>query len=147
MVLRPPSTRAGIAMALGASLCWSLSTVIMRPAVDQVDPLIANAIRLPFGCLVLLALSLGNRRRGGASPFAIPRRSAAVLTAAGAFSALSGTLWLFALRYAGAAKSATLNSTAPVFAAPLAMLLLGERLSLQGVLGILLTVAGVALVV
>src|SRR5438046_4186450 len=90
--VRAVSARAGIAMALGASLCWALSTVIMRPAIDLVDPLVANALRLPVGCLVLVGLSLGNRR-GGGNPFAISRRSVAVLALAGSFSAISGGLW------------------------------------------------------
>ena len=58
-----------------------------------------------------------------------------------------GALWLFGLRYAGAAKAATLSSTAPVFAAPLAVLFLGERLTPQVGVGILLTIAGIWLVI
>jgi DME family drug/metabolite transporter len=144
--LRAPTSRAGVAMALGASLCWASSAIIMRPASELVDPLIANAVRLPIACLVLIGLSLGNQRRRP-SPVAVSGRSVAVLAVAGCFSAVSGACWLFGLRYAGAAKAATLSSTAPVFAAPLAVLFLGERLSLQTGLGILLTVVGVALVV
>src|SRR5581483_6281988 len=144
--LRAPTSRAGIAMALGASLCWAGSAIIMRPASELVDPLVANAVRLPIACLVLIGLSLGNQRRHTNS-LVVSRRSVAVLALAGCFSAISGACWLFGLRYAGAAKAATLSSTAPVFAAPLAMLFLGERPSLQTGLGILLTVAGVALVV
>ncbi len=144
--LRAPTSRAGIAMALGASLCWAGSAIIMRPASELVDPLVANAVRLPIACLVLIGLSLGNQRRHTSS-LVVSRRSVAVLALAGCFSAISGACWLFGLRYAGAAKAATLSSTAPVFAAPLAMLFLGERPSLQTGLGILLTVAGVALVV
>ena len=43
------------------------------------------------------------------------------------------------MRYAGAAKAAALSSTAPMFAAPLAVILLAERLSPKVGLGTLLT--------
>ena len=48
---------------------------------------------------------------------------------------------------AGAAKTAILASTAPVFAMPLAMLFLRERPGPRAVVGTLLAIAGIALVV
>jgi drug/metabolite transporter (DMT)-like permease len=150
-VVRPPedvapvSTRVGIVMALGASVCWALSAVLVKPSLSEVDPLVANAVRLPVAFLVLVGLTLGTRRQ--ANPFAISRRSFAVLALTGAFSAVSGGLWLVGVQLAGAAKSSTLNSTAPIFAAPLAALLLGERLTPQIGAGILLTILGIWLVI
>lgn len=141
----PTSVPAGIAMSLGASVCWALSAILVKPALAQVDPLIANAVRLPFACLVLVALSFGTRRQS--NPFAVPRRSLLVLAATGCVTALSGGLWLLGVQLAGAAKASTLSSTAPAFAAPLAALVLGERLNLQVGLGICLTIVGVWLVI
>ena len=143
--VKPASTRVGIAMSLTAAVCWALSAILVKPALGQVEPLIANGIRLPVACLVLIGLSLGTRRQ--TNPFAVKRRSLLVLGVTGCFSALSGGLWLFGVQLAGAAKASTLSSTAPVFAAPLAALILGERLTLQVGLGILLTIVGVWLVI
>jgi drug/metabolite transporter (DMT)-like permease len=143
--VKPVGARVGVAMALGAALCWATSTVLVKPALEQVTPLVANAIRLPFGCIVLFVLaSIAGRR---SSPFAIRRRSLAVLAATGTISGFSMILWLMGVQLAGAAKAATLNSTAPVFAAPLAALVLGERLTAQMGIGIVLTVLGVWLVI
>jgi DME family drug/metabolite transporter len=140
----PSVTRRGVLLALAASLCWAASTVMVRPALDQVDPLLANAIRLPAACLVLALFVL--RGAGGASSLAVGRRSALVLAGAGVVSGASGALWLFGVRHAGAAKAAALSSTAPIFAAPLAVLLLGERLSPKVGVGTLMSVVGIWLV-
>jgi drug/metabolite transporter, DME family len=141
----PVSVRVGILMSIGASICWALSTVLVKPALSEVDPIVANAVRLPIACLVLVGLSLGMRPKS--NPFAVSRRTLLVLAGAGCLSGLSGAMWLFGVQFAGAAKAATLSSTAPVFASPLAALLLGERLTLQVGVGILLTVFGIWLVI
>ncbi|HEY3107489.1 MAG TPA: DMT family transporter [Chloroflexota bacterium] len=138
------ATRPGVLLALAASLCWATSTVMVRPALDQIDPLLANAIRLPAAFLVLALTVLRGAR--GAGAFAISPRSALVLAGAGLVSGVSGAFWLVGVRYAGAAKAAALSSTAPMFAAPLAVLLLGERLSPRVGLGTLVTIVGIWLV-
>ena len=136
--------RTGILMALAASVCWSLSTVLVRPSLDLIDPVLGNGVRLPVAFVVMSLLSL----RGGQvpNPFAYGRRSAGTLAVAGSMSGVSGALWLYSVGTAGAAKAATLSSTAPIFAAPLAALLLGEKLSMQIGLGTVITVVGIWLV-
>jgi DME family drug/metabolite transporter len=139
-----PLTGLGVALALGAALCWSVAPVILRPALLQVDLLVANAIRLPTACIVLILLSL--RAGSPGHPFSYGRRTAALLAFGGLCNGFSSGLWLIGLGEAGAAKAAALSSTAPIFAAPLAALFLRERLSAPVLAGTGLTVAGVALV-
>ena len=50
-----------------------------------------------------------------------------------------------ALDLAGAARAATLSSTSPLFAAPAAVVFLGERLTPRIVVGTVLAVVGIAL--
>jgi DME family drug/metabolite transporter len=140
----PAVVRKGIAMAVVASLCWATSTVMVRPALASIDPLLANGIRLPIGCLVLALMTLRGRR--GGNPFAIGRRATLVLAGAGLLSGVSGGFWLLGVAYAGAAKTAALSSTAPIFATPLAVFLLGEDPSSRTAVGTLLTAAGIWLV-
>jgi drug/metabolite transporter, DME family len=86
----------GVLFAVGAALCWAVAPILLRPALDQVDPVLANAIRLPAACLVLIALSL----RGSAPvrhPFAYGRRTAGLLALAGLCNGLSSILWLIGL--------------------------------------------------
>ena len=49
----PVVVRRGILLAMAASFCWAGSTIVVRPALDQIDPLLGNGIRLPVACLVL----------------------------------------------------------------------------------------------
>lgn len=135
----------GVLFAVGAAACWAVAPVILRPALDRVDPVLANAIRLPAACLVLIGLSMRGGARPG-HPFAFGRRTSALLAFAGLCNGLSSILWLVGLQGAGAAKAAALSSTAPIFAAPLAALVLRERLTGSVLVGTVLTVVGVALV-
>ena len=61
-------------------------------------------------------------------------------------SVIGATLYLTAVQKAGASKAAVLASLAPLFSVPMA-LIAGEAVNLRLVLGIAVTVVGVALVV
>ena len=58
----------------------------------------------------------------------------------------SSVLYVAGIKYAGVAVGSILSSVAPMFAMPLGVVFLGERLSVSAVLGILVTIAGLALV-
>ena len=58
-------------------------------------------------------------------------------------TAASSVLFVASLKYAGVAVGSVLSSTAPVFALPLGVMFLGERIATPTVLGVLLAVAGV----
>ncbi len=139
------ASRTGVLASLAAAVCWALSTVLVRPALDVVDPSVANAVRLPFACIILWGLSAGFERKTGMEGF--NRRTLLILAFGGTLSAFSGSLWLYSVLHAGAAKAATLSSTAPIFAVPLSMIFLGERPSKQIFFGTLVSVIGIWLVI
>ncbi|MCA1667934.1 MAG: DMT family transporter [Thermomicrobia bacterium] len=135
----------GIVFSLIAAVCWSLSTVVQSKALAHSDPITVNLIRMPVAAGVLLVASRGRAniplRQFGARTFLF-------LVFIGIFgTGLASITYLGALKIAGAGKTAVLGATAPLFALPLSMLLLGERPGLRAVLGTLLTVLGIALVV
>ncbi|HEX5501117.1 MAG TPA: DMT family transporter [Thermomicrobiales bacterium] len=135
----------GVGLALAAALCWACSTTITRVAVEQIDVVTANTIRLPVSAAVLLLLGRG---RAKLPPSRYGWRTFGILFLVGAVgTAGSGFLFLTSVQLAGAARTAILASTAPVFAMPLAVLFLRERPGLRGLLGTLVAVAGIALVV
>jgi probable blue pigment (indigoidine) exporter len=135
----------GIAFSLIAAICWSLSTVVQSKALAHSDPITVNLIRMPVAACVLLAASRGRaniplRQFGG--------RTFLFLAVIGIFgTGLASIAYLGALKIAGAGRTAVLGATAPLFALPLSMLLLGERPGARAVAGTLLTVLGIALVV
>ncbi|MGI8688827.1 MAG: DMT family transporter [Thermomicrobiales bacterium] len=135
----------GIVFSLIAAICWSLSTVVQSKALAHSDAITVNLIRMPVAACVLLIASRGRAniplRQFGARTFLF-------LVVIGIFgTGLANISYLGALKIAGAGKTAVLGATAPLFALPLSVLLLGERPGLRAVMGTLLTVLGIALVV
>ncbi len=135
----------GIVFSLIAAICWSLSTVVQSKALAHSDAITVNLIRMPVAACVLLIASRGRAniplRQFGARTFLF-------LAVIGIFgTGLASITYLGALKIAGAGKTAVLGATAPLFALPLSMLLLGERPGMRAVVGTLLTVVGIALVV
>ena len=135
----------GVTLSLIAAVCWSLSTVIQSKALAHADTITVNLIRMPVAACVLFIAS-----RGRAS---IPLRqfgwrTFVFLSAIGIFgSGLASLAYLGSLQIAGAGKTAILGATAPLFALPLSMVLLGERPGWRSVGGTALTVLGIGLVV
>ncbi len=135
----------GLLSAAGAALCWAIAVSILKLALAEVDVVTANAIRLPVVALSLLALSAGRRTF---RPKDYGWRPTAVVGLAGVLGITIGSLFfLRAVQAVGAAKTAVLSSTSPLFAVPLSILFLGERPSLPAILGTLLCVGGVILLV
>jgi S-adenosylmethionine uptake transporter len=63
----------------------------------------------------------------------------------GVVTAASSVLFVTAIKWADVAVAAVLSSTAPLFALPLGLIFLGERISRGALLGTALAVVGVAM--
>lgn len=118
----------GIGWILMASVLWALSISLLKVGLQGVNLVMANGIRLPLACLVLIPLALGQRP---AAPSSKPAVREIILGAfSGALSfGLGGFLFLAAIQYAGAGKAAVLTSCAPLFGLPLSALYLKERVT------------------
>jgi drug/metabolite transporter (DMT)-like permease len=141
---RPGDSRRGLGLAAAvvAAAAWAISAVMLKAPLRDVDPVAAQAVRLPLAAATLWATPWAwgawrDLRAGG-------RTAVARVALLGVCTALSAVLFVSGLKYAGVAVSSVLSSTAPLFAIPLGMLVLGERLTPGAVLGALLTVAGMA---
>jgi drug/metabolite transporter (DMT)-like permease len=131
-------------MALSAALLWAISSVIIRPALDQVDVLTATSFRMVAGAITLWLIARW-RARGAEAPARRPRLRVVLLS--GTISSCSMFLYTLAIQQAGAARTSTLGATAPLYAVPLAALLLGEHVTPRMAFGTILAVVGVILVV
>jgi drug/metabolite transporter (DMT)-like permease len=131
----------GIWTAALASAAWALSTVMMKPPLHEVEPLTAQAIRMPLAS-ALLWLTPWTRGAGaalrGAGRGPLVRMLVLSVVTAG-----SSVLFVTSLKYAGVTVGAVLSSTAPLFAVPLGVIFLGERVSAFTIGGALLAVAGI----
>lgn len=145
--LRPAD--AGLAIGLGlvliAALTWALASVWVRDAAEGVAPALVGAIRMPAAGVfaALWARRAGQRLRPGH----YGRRAIWLLFTAGVLgTGLGSVLWVIGVQQAGAARTALLSSTAPLFALPLAALYLHERITGRVVAGTVLSIVGIGLV-
>ncbi|MDP2702615.1 MAG: DMT family transporter [Candidatus Rokubacteria bacterium] len=150
IVFRRPSDRPregrtglGLAAATTASVAWAVSLLLLKPAMGSLDAVTAQAVRLPLAGLVLLATPWG---WGAVTQMGRASRGVFLRVAfLGAVTAGSSVLFVTGVKLADVAVAAVLSSTSPLFAIPLGLVFLGERLTARAVLGTLVTVAGLAL--
>jgi DME family drug/metabolite transporter len=134
----------GLLIVLLASFFWAVSTVSLRVAADGVAAPIVSSIRIPAAALLALALARGTGR--SLHPAHYGARSMLTLTIAGLLGVGTSLLYVLAIQQTGAARTAILSSTAPLFALPLAALVLRERITRRVAAGTLLSIAGIWLV-
>ena len=140
---REERTGLGLAAATTASVAWAVSLLLLKPAMGSLDAVTAQAVRLPLAGLVLLATPWG---WGAATQMGRANRGVFLRVAfLGAVTAGSSVLFVTGVKLADVAVAAVLSSTSPLFAIPLGLVFLGERLTARAVLGTLVTVAGLAL--
>lgn len=139
------ATGAGVALAnasvAGSVVLFGMATVATRVAVQTVSPIMLSVLRFGAGGLLLalaLAIVAPGRLRvvGRDVPFLI-------MLGAIQFAAFSLTYNL-GLRFTEASRGALMLATMPLWSAFLARLMGRERLRPSQVLGIIVTLAGVA---
>jgi len=136
----------GVTLALVAAVGWATSTVMVRPALREVDPIVASTIRLPFATIVLTLAALRLRRIDSRRLDLKPAMTAWLIFA-GLMTVASATLFLWSVELAGAARTAALSSVSPIFSATIAILLLGEQLTPRLALGMAISLMGVLAIV
>ena len=136
-----PRPWRGVVQALLAALSWGVSVVALRVPLEEIDPVSAQAIRLPLGAMILWITPWAIRgvpvlMRGGWPLLG-------KLIALAAVTAVSSILYSASVKYAGVAVASVLSSTAPLFAVPLGVVFLGERLPMVTVVGTAITMIGI----
>jgi drug/metabolite transporter (DMT)-like permease len=133
--------RLGLAAALLAALAWATSVILLKPALEEVDAVSAQAVRLPLAAALLWCTPWAWR----IGPQLRARGRAAVwqLVLLGGLTAASSILFVAGVGRAGVAIGTVLSSTSPIFALLLAVFFLGERVRPAAVAGTALTVLGI----
>jgi len=135
---QPAAGRVYLILAL-AVVAISLSAIFIRMA--QAPGVVIASYRMVFAALVMLPLAL---RRGERGRFT--GRSVLLALAAGFFLALHFATWISSLSYTSVAASVSLASTTPLWLALLSWLFLGRPPSLAVLFGMLVAVAGGAII-
>ena len=129
--------------ALLTALFWSGSSIVFAAAISRIGSVQVNVSRLIFGALFLLAVILvfGFEIHLSSSQYAN-------LAISGFLGLVFGDTFLFqSYVYNGARLSMLIMSVAPAISAVLAYIFIQEVLPFWGILGILVTMAGIAMVV
>uniref|UniRef100_Q07NP4 EamA domain-containing protein n=1 Tax=Rhodopseudomonas palustris (strain BisA53) TaxID=316055 RepID=Q07NP4_RHOP5 len=122
------------------SIGWGLNWPVMKHILTEWPPLSARGLTGVAGALLLAALALA---RGESLAVPKPQRPRLLLAAF-----LNVTCWMtlmgLALLWLPASEAAVIAYTMPVWAALLAWLLLGERMSWMRVVALVMAFAGIA---
>jgi drug/metabolite transporter (DMT)-like permease len=135
---------SGVACALASAVCVAGATALTRVAIQDIDILAANMLRLPFSATLCAVISTVERRQ---PPWRVERRSIPALCAAGVTGLASGLCYLSAIKLVGASTTATLNAAGPIFGLLGAIIFLSERPTRRSIVGTLIAFLGVVLVV
>lgn len=137
--------RAGVAFGILAAICQSAGNVLTKLGATEASALAVSVVRLAFGGLGIgLQVALMGRLLEATKP--LRSRVQGSRLALGTFLGTYIGIWLMNAGLMGAdvGVASTLNSTSPIFVLPLAVFVLGERVSARAVFGAVLAVAGVA---
>ena len=146
-VAAPARTFEGYAMLVAAPILWAISTLWLAGAGGDLGTIPSAALRMTAGTVLLMALLLTVRRKD--LRFAVSRRRDVVTIALASLAGISvaNLLYVYALVEAGAARTAVLSASGPLFAIPFAIVFLREPLTRRMVLGTTLSVTGIIVVV
>lgn len=129
------------ALLVGMALIWGVNASVMKLAVTEMPPLVFNAARLGLASIALVVLALGVRRPE------LTRRDIARLLMLGVLgTGLYQFFMIEGLARTRAGTTALILSSGPAFVALFGRVLGVERITGRGMLGIILSMAGIAFV-
>ena len=133
------------AVLFAAVLIASSSSIMIRYLGRGygVPALAIAAGRLGLASLILSPLALG---RAGGELRRLPRRALLLALLSGAFLALHFASWVSSLDYTSVASSAVLVTTTPIWVGLAGLLFFRERLRQLALVGVVLTLAGSAMI-
>ena len=139
------SSVGGVLASLGTVVCWGFGVVLFKILLENNDPFVLSAGRMLFLLPTLGVLSAMSRvgvsssRRWTKTQLSLALLSGLVALGVG------DTLLYFGLDSANMNIVAPLTSTTPIFSAIIAVLFLGEKVSVKVVIGTFLVTVGAML--
>ncbi len=135
----------GLALAILSSAMYALATVFMQIGVTGVDPIDANLFRMCIGSLAMMPI-FSYSVKSNTRP--LSKRALRIIAVAGFFGmGLASLLYVASIKLVGATVGAVIGSTAPLFALPVSIGYLKERVTWKGILGTIATIVGIWFVV
>jgi len=134
----------GEAAGLTTSLMWTLGSIFFAVAVKKIGAFNVNTIRIMLGCLLLGLTHIVSM--GTIIPDANPKQFF-FMSLSGIIGLVMGDVAYFTtLDTLGPRRAVLMLSTSPIFSVIAGYIIIDEKLSVPGLLGIAITMTGVALV-
>jgi drug/metabolite transporter (DMT)-like permease len=134
----------GIFYAIVAGLFWGTSPVLVKRGLVSAD---VSAATLYQQATILLTLLVAALWEGDLFAGRIAARAVLIFCLTGVVGAYLGrTLFVRSVDQIGASRAQSLNNSSPLITVLLAALLLGERLTIQVVFGVMLIISAVVFV-
>ena len=138
---RPQHYGLGLVAAVLASVAWGVSPILMKAPLQEMDAAAVQGVRLPVAAVLLWATPWA---RGAVQQMVEGGQAIMVrMAVVSLLTVFSSVMYVAGIKHAGVAIGSVLSSVAPMFAIPLGVMFLQERLTLGAMLGILVTVVGV----
>lgn len=132
--------------ALITALCWTITAVAFESAGKRVGSISVNLIRLVIALLFISAFNFFSR--GMILPLDASSSTWFWLFISGIIGFVIGDLFLFqAFVLIGSRLSMLIMSAVPPITAITGFFMMGEKISLLGLIGMVLTISGIALVI
>lgn len=132
--------------ALTTAVCWTFTAIAFESAGKRVGSLSVNIIRLVIAFLLLTVFTFFTRGIG--LPIDAPSRTWFWLLTSGLIGFVIGDMFLFqAYVEIGSRISLLIMSAVPPITAITGYFLMGEEIKPLGIMGMLITIAGIALVI
>ena len=135
----------GIAGALITAVLYAVGTTMLQVGIEGVDVIGGSFVRIVFGSIAFVPMFAVARQQGMPWP---TRKATKRVIIAGFFGmALGSILYVGAVSMVGAAIMSVIASTAPLFAIPVSVFILKEKVTPLALVGVALTLTGIVLVV
>jgi drug/metabolite transporter (DMT)-like permease len=137
----------GVIIALGASLAWAGSSVLLKYLSSRIDSISVNTMRLWVGMIALLSLVLFTGRAGDI--LHTPILPILMVVASGILSNTIGdTIYIQSLSYLDVSISYPISQSAfPLLTLLAAIFFLNESFTLLNILGAVCVIAGIFMIV
>jgi drug/metabolite transporter (DMT)-like permease len=135
----------GLAGALMTAVLYAVGTTLLQVGIEGVDVIGGSFVRIVFGSIAFVPIVAVARQQGMPWP---TRKATKRVIIAGFFGmALGSILYVGAVSMVGAAIMSVIASTAPLFAIPVSVFILKEKVTPLALVGVALTLTGITLVV
>jgi len=142
----PTSWKKWLPLAFTVGMCWALAFCLMKVVFKEVDPLVANSVRLPIASLALTSFMLGTGKGEKLRLIKHGRSTQLLVIVSGILGYGIGVmLSLYAVHYVGVSRAAILTSITPLLVLCLSVLFLKEKLTLRLGLGTVMCTGGIML--